>query len=1021
MTIVLLHLSDIHIKTARDPILARTREIAACAFSVLHPASHVFIIVSGDIAYSGSAEQYGLATEFFAQIRDILSSEAKCEISFVLVPGNHDCNFERNTGARKLLVTSLEGANALEIDDSIVATCTEIQSEFFDFRHALEARSNVDDDRLWRISRFEVNGKTITFDCLNIPWVSKIHEDPGRLYFPIDKYSTRVQLEPDLRIVVMHHPLNWFNQSIYRSFRTFIRTIADIVISGHEHQGAVGTITDADSDMSAYIEGCVLQGEQNLTDSAFNVITVDIDHGQFASTQFRWDGTRYKPTEEGSWSDYHDLPAKRINPFAISSAFQEQMDDPGAYFKHPGRTNITLSDIFVYPDLRKIGNGSGEDRRRVFVNSSQLRAPEATADGILLEGEEKAGGTSLLYQLYREYHGRGYVPLYVKGKDLRRSTDAEIDAAVRHAVQHQYGASQVIAFDQLSSSKKLLLLDDFDDGPMKAANARADLLSSLRRRFGHIVVTVGNMFEVREMLEGDKSRALVSLEHYVMQPFGHVLRAQLVSRWVSLCTDGTVSAATLLARRDQAEKLMNAVMTKAVIPSVPLYLLTLLQSMEAGRGGDFKDSGLGYYYQFLLTEAFQSSGVKADKLTEVFQYAGQLAWEFHAKNRRDLSIAELKDFNNRFSKEWHTVEFQPRLDVLVEARVLAKVGEDYAFRYPYIYYFLKGQVLSEKLGDIDVRAYIAHCCGHLYVRDHANTVLFLAHHTNDNYVLDCIADGMRSLFRTCQPLTFKGDTDGVARFISAAPQLKYSGETPQKHRERRNELADKLDDGHDGLAECEEESENLSLLAQMTMLFKTTEILGQVLKNQYSKIPRTRKGKLIEELFDGPLRALHDFFDFCEKNPDALDAVVEAALRKKNKVLGDEERKTIARKAVGSVVQVITFAFVWRTVQSANSESLVEDVRDVVKRRASPAFKLIEMGMVLDSPKALPRPQLKQLHKEIQSDFLANRLLQMMLLNRLYMFKTSEQDMQWLHEEMQLDLGMQHAITYRENRLRVSK
>jgi len=51
----------------------------------------------------------------------------------------------------------------------------------------------------------------------------------------------------------------------------------------------------------------------------------------------------------------------------------------------------------------------------------------------------------------------------------------------------------------------------------------------------------------------------------------------------------------------------------------------------------------------------------------------------------------------------------------------------------------------------------------------------------------------------------------------------------------------------------------------------------------------------------------------------------------------------------------------------------------------------------------------------------ANRLLQMMLLNRLYMFKTSEQDMQWLHEEMQLDLGMQHAITYRENRLRVSK
>jgi hypothetical protein len=37
-----------------------------------------------------------------------------------------------------------------------------------------------------------------------------------------------------------------------------------------------------------------------------------------------------------------------------------------------------------------------------------------------------------------------------------------------------------------------------------------------------------------------------------------------------------------------------------------------------------------------------------------------------------------------------------------------------------------------------------------------------------------------------------------------------------------------------------------------------------------------------------------------------------------------------------------------------------------------------------------------------------------MVLNRLYMFKTSEQDMQWLNGELNIGLGIQHAITYQQ-------
>lgn len=1020
MTAVVLHLSDIHIKTAKDPILHRGAEIAATVFSSLPAASHVFIIVSGDIAFSGTASEYELAKKLLESIRDTIKQEASCPVSFVLAPGNHDCDFSNPAKARKMLVESLEKQEHLEVDDSIIDICTGIQQNFFAFREALENRSDVTDDKLWRINRFKVEGKALEFDCLNISWVSKLKEEPGRLYFPIGRYSEEKLEQADVRLIVLHHPLNWFSQNSYRPFRTFVRKVSNIIISGHEHQGNVGLISDAETDTSAFVEGCVLQGDKrDLTDSSFNVVVLDLGLSQFTSTKYNWDGKRYSANEEGSWSDYHDLPAKRVNPFSIEREFEEMLDDPGAFFKHPGRANVGLSDIYVYPDLRRIGNG--EDRRRVYVSSSRLLSPEVTADGALIEGEEKAGCTSLLYQLYRQYHDRGFVPLLIKGKELRKVSDADIDNLIRRSVEKQYGGNQVEAFTQLSRTQKLLLLDNFDESPMKAADARVDLLCALRKRFGHLAITVGDMFEMREMLDGDASRALVSLTHYKIQPFGHALRAQLIARWLSIGADGSVDEAASIARLDRAEKLMNAVMQKAVIPSVPLYLLTLLQSIDAGRSGDFKESSLGYYYQYLLTEAFQSAGVKPDKLTEFFQYSAHLAWEFHIQSKRELSESDLREFTVRFSKEWTTVDFKTMLEILLKSRVLCKVGEDYAFRYPYIYYYLKGQFLSENLSDLDVRAYIGHCCQHLYVRDHANTVLFLAHHTNDDFVLKSIAESLHCLFKDRSPVRFDGDTGAVNQLIEDAPKLVYSGESPAEHRARRNSMEDQLDDGHDGLVDSEEESEDLSLVAQMTMLFKTTEILGQVLKNKYSKIQRGHKGALLDDLFSGPLRAIRDFYDFFEKNPDALVVEIEAAIQRKGKVDSEEERKAIARKVVASLIQLVTFGFLMRASQSVNSESLMEDVREVVKKNGSPAFKLIEAGILLDSPRAIPRQFLKQLFTEVKKDLIANRVVQIMVLNRLYMFKTTEQDMQWLNQELKIDLEIQHTIAYQEKQRRLTK
>jgi hypothetical protein len=201
------------------------------------------------------------------------------------------------------------------------------------------------------------------------------------------------------------------------------------------------------------------------------------------------------------------------------------------------------------------------------------------------------------------------------------------------------------------------------------------------------------------------------------------------------------------------------------------------------------------------------------------------------------------------------------------------------------------------------------------------------------------------------------------------------------------------------------------------MLYKTVQILGQILKNQYSKIPRARKIELVDQLFQGPLRALRDFWSFLEQYPDALAADIETALRRRDRIDDKEARMKVARTVVAAIVEMVTVSFFLRAAESANSESLNEEVRSVVSRNKTLAYRLIELLITLDSPRPIPRGQIKRLNREASDDPVASRLIRVMVLRRLYMFRTAEKDMQWLANELDLDITKTHAIGYQTHKI----
>ena len=85
MCLILLHLSDLHISDTSS--LKPAEKVVAALREVSEPVEAAAILISGDIAWSGQATQYKVATDFLNDLRTGVQRELKVDINFIAIPG----------------------------------------------------------------------------------------------------------------------------------------------------------------------------------------------------------------------------------------------------------------------------------------------------------------------------------------------------------------------------------------------------------------------------------------------------------------------------------------------------------------------------------------------------------------------------------------------------------------------------------------------------------------------------------------------------------------------------------------------------------------------------------------------------------------------------------------------------------------------------------------------------------------------------------------------------------------------
>lgn len=994
MNLLIVHLSDIHLKSNSDPILKRTEAITASLRPYLPHVAVIAIVVSGDIAQSGSAEEYKVATRLFVDLRARLKGEAGVSIHLIFAPGNHDCDFRGDQATRQLVVDAMLKHSGT-LPESFLKTATKVQSNFISFRKSLETKNIVvSEDQLWTCYSISVDGFKVAFDVLNASWMSTRHEQQGGLIFPFEEYAGQKN-EADLCISVLHHPLNWYNQSNYRAFRTFLHRRSDFILTGHEHQAATREIDDAADGQSIYVEGEALQ-TGNPSHSAFNVLVVNTKTKEYFSVTLKLRAGVFEPQTQSSWEVFRPLAKQDAAKLAFTEEFAAELKDPGATLKHPSGRDLHLDDIYVYPDL--------DDRSEETTNAEKARAPRlnaaflSKADRIksdtLIQGDDESGKTKLIYKLAAEYHAQGRIPLVIRGEKLKSAATNAIAAAIEAAAIAQYGAANKTAFYQTAKNEKILLLDDFDRCQLNP-DRKAALVSEVRAYFGRIILTVGENFEVAELFGGKDILTLAQMRHVKILPLGNARRLELIKKWNRIGISESTSSNQFLKSCDEAEKLIDATKLRFVASTSPIFVLSLLQATASGITTEMHNSSFAHYYYFLIVGALERARVGKSQLNAIISACTHLSW-FIRRNgdEQRISVGQFDEFVQKYSESWTATNASQLLQVLVDARLMDRDGETLAFTYPYSYYYFLGKYASIAQDSEEVREYVQYCLQHLYARECANTLLFLAHHSGNSMVLERVVTAIDSHFTAKKPASLeRDDVASISSLLSHAPALRYRKVAPEKYRETRAERRDQEPKEHDGLQDKPNGSAR-DLIQEIVSLSKAIEISGTLLTHQFSNYDRVTKNRAIESMFNGAMRAVKMFYSHFE-NIESLLKSISNREHERNKEVSAEQIEKDIRHAIALLLKMVTSSFVIRAASSLRASALDDNILSVVQANPTCANRLIKLAQELQSPSRLPRLEIDRLRREEGTNPAVMGVLQFIVLQRLYMYETDHDDKDW--------------------------
>lgn len=981
MKISVLHLSDLHIES--DNYLDKVDAIAsACNYDVKQ-VPLLYIVVTGDIAKSGRKTEYEVAKSFLTGLKDKIKSEKSLlQVKLILVPGNHDCCYENVKSTRKIIIKDCL-QDVIEENDYFDDTLA-VQDNFWDFYKEVIGSLPADKISYKIIETPSVDDK-INFVCYNSSWMSEKEEKCGEIVIPENKFIDNDSGK--ITISLFHHPLNWFSPNTPKNnkarFEEHLINSSDIVLFGHEHDKGQFKNIQQKNNSVIFSEGKAFQKDKPI-ETGFNYFEIDLSENKVTCKVYSWHENIYLVEAEDTFT----LQKKEKRVFSLTDEFTSKINTLKIPLKHSKKENLGISDVFIFPDLEPIKDNDVIQ----YTDSKELLEQIKKEENIkiVIEGDEQSGKTTLLFSFYKNLYDNGFLPIYIRGKYVKTT---DIRDVVKKAIKEQYDSSNVDLFFQ--QHKRVVLL--FDNLQNTALNPKykANLLKNSDEQFNYIIIATSNT--TISNLAIDEINVLRGYNKYRLLPLGYEKRGELIEQWLRIGEN------VMTVREEQISKSLqlrfnevNALIGNRLMPSYPIFVLTILQSLDNQIFQDFSQTSYAHCYHALITAGLVKEGL-TEHLNGYFNLLKELSFYLFDNKRDFFTVPDFETFFVKFKKTYLTPHNSSQiLKNLTNANILKFDDEYYVFSYKYIFYFLVAQKIAD---DIDkYESLIYDLCNNIHLEKNANILIFLTHYTKAQTLLENIIFASNLPFEKIAPITLE-TTDPFSVFIYQFIQeiqgemVQIEDRNPNDEFKNEQKEKDNLERKQNNGNTIEDDYKMPQEVVEINQALQTIKILGQIVKNQSGNFERNKLIELTETAYRSTFRLINFFTEIFKSEKDSIiDAICDDLEEKKKDdiAFGDFIRKIDREEIKKQTTKFLQFMSYGICIDgftnlmfSVGAQGIDELYNSVSEKIGTSAAKIVTFA-IKSYYGSINVRDLKKLFEEVEDNYTAKNILRFFVKKHIY-------------------------------------
>lgn len=984
--IVIAHISDLHIKDESSIALSRIPKIAGALGSKIEKASHVILIISGDLAFSGEPNQYGLATSAIETLMKSLKAWNPTSLNLYVCPGNHDCDFSKIPATvQKALIKDIQNGKSESL--AIAKELVRIQAEFNLFRDVVCSSSTTENDVVSRVD-LNLDGRNLCIYLINSAWSSSLRETPGALRMPAGVLPDKAA-DADLSIAVTHHPLNWYLPEDGRYFADWLDRSVDMAFWGHEH--LVDEVEHVRKKYNSTVRHFIAKPmEDKDAICGISCISIDAESGAITKTDFEWgNDANLNEVSSGAPEKCPYNPARFLGKIRFTPNFQKTfIDDTGAFFSHPrSNRHLKLQDIFVEPEFREIDSNRAEPERiDSSTQISEIMRNIFSRDRTIIFGPEQSGKTTFSKNLIVEARSRGIVPVYLDVQNLTSSNRGVITGWLNSALAFQFEPDCLSELSQLDPAERMVIIDNLHAAPAGSKGV-SRILERVNAFAGKSVVFSSDSPSIAVIsadYQGDEESAYwIGAAIYELLPLGHKRRGELIRKWVSIGKEDTVSQIDIEREVRQTKVTLDTAMGKNFIPKFPIFVLIILQQLEGARDNRsiVNNGSHAFLFEALITKALDTQ-VTQHPINTVRDFLAMLAHHIWTTDSPSVSAADLNSIHMRLTSSLISVYKDVLIKELVDARMLWSDTRGIGFRYPYLYYYFMALWISK--ADSSLRKDMVNkLVEFVHTERSANILIFLAH-------FGCQGDVLASLLPLARNLYVDVVPGELSEFSALSLRFRNIEDRQVLLLGKPEHVSDHHNEKHDGveLESPEKDDVTKSRLddgLKFNTTTKTIQILGQILRSRASGIPPEEKIEIATESIRLSRRMMSFLYALIHDSADTFVLQASDAFERGFKI----DKTTaidIANRFIGLLVIGIGRTCVARVSESLASAELTPLIDRLMETEKDEDSQLILLVAKLAGEKDYPDRQVNLIAEKIRkTNILSRSILRWAVARRFYL------------------------------------